>query len=212
MRFVHWSVETRKRKIFSGVGLAIAVAVGIPAVLLAWWLFSPLFNNTTVDEEFPLTVNASMPANVTRAEAESMMEIAAKLESIAEEAMPAMMAARDATALSVGEFEDEDFFHKGSGQATIYRLSDGSFALRLENLNVTNGPDLHVLLLEDPAAIDKDLGYVDLGRLKGNRGNQNYDIPASEDALKYRSVMIYCQPFHVVFSTAKLTAAATPDT
>ena len=211
MRLVHWSRETRKRKILSGVGLAVVTAVGIPVILLAWWLFSPLFSNTTVDEEFPLTVNASMPVNVTRAEAETMMQIAAKINSNAEEAMPAAMAEKEAAALSTGEFADEDFFHKGSGQATIYRLGDGSHVLRLENLSVTNGPDLHVLLLKDPAGRDKDLGYIDVGSLKGSRGNQNYEIPDGEDAASYRSVMIYCQPFHVIFSTAQLAATATPD-
>ena len=196
--------STRKRKTISAVVLAIAVAVAIPAFALAWWLFSPLFNNVTVDEEFPLTVGAVIPDTVTRAEAEQMMETAAKMTMDADEDMTPSMAAADTVEVSTGQFEDEDFIHKGSGDATIYRLGNGSHVLRLEDLNVTNGPDLHVLLLKDPEGRDKSLGYLDLGGLKGNRGNQNYGIPDGEDVTEYRSAMIYCQPFHVIFSIAEL--------
>ena len=184
--------------------MTVGVIVGVPLVLLAWWLFSPLFNNVTVDEEFPLIVGVVIPAEVTRAEAESMMEIAAKLDMESEEAMTPSMAAVEAVALASGEFMDEDFIHKGSGRATIYRLENGSSVVRLEELAVTNGPDLHVLLLKDPEGRDKDLGYIDLGGLKGNRGNQNYPIPPDVDASEYNAVMIYCQPFHVIFSIAEL--------
>ena len=103
-----------------------------------------------------------------------------------------------------GFFRDADSFHKGSGSATVYWLADGSHVLRLEDLSVTNGPDLHVLLMVDPEGSDKSQGYLDLGKLKGNIGNQNY--PVSDDAVvsEYHAMMIYCQPFHVVFSTAPL--------
>jgi hypothetical protein len=94
----------------------------------------------------------------------------------------------------------------GSGDARIYALADGNLILRLENFSVTNGPDLHVLLAENPSPQDSDsLGvYLDLGSLKGNLGNQNYDIPAGTDINQFKSVVIYCLPFHVVFSTADL--------
>jgi hypothetical protein len=47
---------------------------------------------------------------------------------------------------------------------------------------------------------------VELGQLKGNVGNQNYEIPAEIDLSLYQSVVIYCLPFQVVFSTATLDA------
>ena len=205
MQMIRRATSTRKRKTISAIALAIAVAVAIPAFALAWWLFSPLFNNVTVDEEFPLTVGAQIPDTVTRAEAETMMETAAKMTIDANDGMTPSMAAADAVEISTGQFEDEDFIHKGSGDATIYRLGNGSHVLRLENLSVTNGPDLHVLLLKDPEGRDKSQGYLDLGGLKGNRGNQNYGIPDGEDLSTYRSAMIYCQPFHVIFSIAELS-------
>jgi hypothetical protein len=78
--------------------------------------------------------------------------------------------------------------------------------LRFEDFSVTNGPDLHVLLAVDPApASREDLGdYVDLGSLKGNLGSQNYEIPPGTDLSQFKSVVIYCVPFHVVFATATL--------
>jgi hypothetical protein len=104
------------------------------------------------------------------------------------------------------QFKDADSFHKGSGKATIYQLPDGSHVLRLEEFSVTNGPDLHVLLAGHPAPTGRDdLGeYLDLGSLKGNMGNQNYEIPADAELSQFKSVVIYCKPFHVVFSTATL--------
>jgi hypothetical protein len=105
-----------------------------------------------------------------------------------------------------GQFKDADSFHKGSGQATVYQLPDGSHVLRLEEFSVTNGPDLHVLVTghTNPTGQD-DLGdYLDLGTLKGNMGNQNYEIPVGTDLSQFKSVVIYCKPFHVVFSTATL--------
>ena len=110
--------------------------------------------------------------------------------------------------IAMGSFKDADAFHRGSGTATIYRTPDGAEVLRLEDLNVTNGPALHVVLSThpDPERSEqvKQEGYVDLGDLKGNRGNQNYPIPADVDTSIHKSVVIYCYPFAVVFSVATL--------
>ena len=104
-----------------------------------------------------------------------------------------------------GQFVDADSFHLGEGSATIYQQGDQS-VLRFEDFSVTNGPDLHVLLATNGAPTNRsDLGeYIDLGPLKGNLGNQNYEIPADVDLSQYNSVVIYCMPFHVVFSVASL--------
>ena len=111
--------------------------------------------------------------------------------------------------LRVGEFMDQDALHKGSGTATIYTTGDGSLLLRLENLDVTNGPDLRVLLATHPDPDRRndleERGYVHLGKLKGNKGNQNYPIEDTNvDPDAVGSVVIYCMPFHVVFSVATL--------
>ena len=111
-------------------------------------------------------------------------------------------------ALASGNFRDADSFHKGSGVATIYRLPDGSHLLRLEDFKVTNGPDLRVLLARpnDPQSRDELQagGYTHLAKLKGNVGNQNYELPADVDPAGIGSVIIYCMPFKVIFSVAPL--------
>ena len=200
---------TRKR-----IVIGIVVIVGIPALALAWWLLSPLFISTTVNEEFPLAANAVIPADMTMAEAEQMMVEAASEFKTYDERVPDEMAMADdamkmdSSVVSVksGSFRDADSFHKGSGTATIYRSPDGKNVLRLEDFRVTNGPELHVLLVpnSDPQSRDDVEGYLGLGKLKGNVGNQNYFLPDGEDGSGYGSVVIYCRPFHVVFSVATL--------
>ena len=152
-------------------------------------------------------VTDEMQLPVSRPDAETMMAGRAEIEEPTTEAMPGG-ATTEATPLLQGEFRDADGFHKGSGIAVLYRLPDGSDLLRLEEFRVTNGPDLRVILSAHPDPMSQaDLdsgGYVELGRLKGNIGNQNYPVPSDIDPLQYRSVVIYCKPFRVLFSIAPL--------
>ncbi len=182
---------------------AIVVIVGIA---FGWWLLSPLFLNTTVEEEFPFSATADMPVGMTQTEAEDIMQGMAKVDMEEMEDMPDEMA--QAEKIVSGMFRGADSFHKGSGTATIYRLPDGSGALRFENLDVTNGPDLRVLLSTHPDPQNKtelnDAGYIHIEKLKGNRGNQNYELPPDADLESFGSIIIYCMPFHVIFSVAPL--------
>lgn len=181
-----------------------AVVIGIPAIALGWWLLSPLFLDSEVDEAFPMSAGAEVPAGMTQEDVEAeMVEAADQPDTEATEPMPDS----GPTALLSGRFTDADDFHQGTGTATVYELEDGSRVLRLEDFEVTNGPDLHVLLVphESPTSRDDVAGYVDLGSLKGNIGDQNYDIPADIDLSEFGSVVIYCQPFHVLFSVAGLS-------
>ena len=109
--------------------------------------------------------------------------------------------------LSEGEFYGADDFHQGKGDALIYQNPDGSYFLRLENFEVTNGPQLHVILGVDENPYNHDtLGdYLDLGPLKGNIGDQNYAIPAGADLDAYGSVVIYCVPFRAIFAIAPIS-------
>jgi hypothetical protein len=163
-----------------------------------------LFISRQVEEAFPLSAGAQIPAEMTQEQVEQEMEKAAGAPPVtASEEMPA---SSKPAVISQGSFRDADSFHRGSGTATLYLLDDGSHLLRLENLDVTNGPDLHVLLVPaaDPTERADIEGYVDLGPLKGNQGNQNYEIPTEVDPTAYGSIVIYCQPFHVIFSVASL--------
>ena len=102
---------------------------------------------------------------------------------------------------------------RAQGTATVYDLGPaGGRVLRLEDFRVTNGPDLRVLLANAPNPESHsdlvDAGYVELGKLKGNVGAQNYDIPSSISLADVHSLVIYCNPFRVVFSVATLEASS----
>ena len=123
--------------------------------------------------------------------------------------MPEMMAASGPVAVKQGMFRDADSFHQGEGSATIYKLPDGSYVLRFEDFKVTNGPDLRVILASHPNPQSRGNvhsgEYVELGKLKGNIGNQNYIFPEGLSPDDYGSVVIYCKPFQVLFSVAPLS-------
>ena len=108
--------------------------------------------------------------------------------------------------LASGEFHSGA--HETRGMATVFQLADGKKTLRLSNFETSNGPDVHVYLVAAQDAKDNDAvtkaGFVDLGSLKGNIGDQNYDLPASADLAKYRAVTIWCKRFGVNFGTAPL--------
>ena len=193
------------------LAVVIAAVIVIPGVAVAWWLASPLFIDKTVDEEFPALMNAVMPAGMEMVEAQATMETAMDNPTeVQEEMMEAMGAMLAPDAVKVGQFRDADSFHKGSGDATIYDLGTDGFVLRFEDFNVTNGPDLRVLLTTHPDPMGRgdvhadDVTYVELGKLKGNIGNQNYPIPDDVNVDDQHSVVIYCKPFQVVFAVAPL--------
>ena len=97
--------------------------------------------------------------------------------------------------------------HAAAGEATAIELADGGHVLTLTNFEVDNGPDLRVYLVAGPAATEGEVqDFVDLGALKGNKGNQQYEIPADTDLGRYKTVVIWCRAFSVLFARAPLQA------
>ncbi|HEU0252621.1 MAG TPA: DM13 domain-containing protein [Pyrinomonadaceae bacterium] len=98
--------------------------------------------------------------------------------------------------------------HETKGTATVFQLADGKKTLRLTDFATSNGPDVHVYLVAAQDAKDNDAvtkaGFLDLGSIKGNIGDQNYELPADADLAKYRAVTIWCKRFSVNFGTAPL--------
>jgi hypothetical protein len=150
------------------------VVIGIPVVVGAWWAFRP--EKLFINQK----VNEAAPAALST----------------------------EPEALYTGRLEGK--VHQTSGRATIYKSAEGKLYVRLSDLATSNGPDMHVLLVraEDKALgqeiVKGNLDSVELGTLKGNQGDQNYDLPATADLNQYRAVAIYCERFHAIFGVAKL--------
>ena len=94
-----------------------------------------------------------------------------------------------------------DGIHDAQGNAFTIPLEDNSNILRLENFKSTNGPDLYVYLATDDNASE----FINLGKLKANNGNQNYEIPENSDLNKYNKVLVWCKAFGVLFGSAELS-------
>jgi len=98
--------------------------------------------------------------------------------------------------------------HGAAGLATIYQLTEGKQVLRLTEFKTSNGPELQLYLVAADDATDSDTvknaGFITLGPLKGNEGEQNYEVPAGTDLTKYRAVTVWCKRFGVNFATAPL--------
>jgi hypothetical protein len=152
----------------------IFAPIGIPVLLGAWWAFRPE----------KLFINQKVS-----------------------EAAPAALSS-EPEALYTGRLEGKA--HQTSGRATIYKTADGKMYLRLSDFTTSNGPDVHVLLAkaEDKALgqeiVKGNLDSVELGTLKGNQGDQNYDLPATTDLNQYQAVVIYCERFQAIFGVARL--------
>jgi len=113
--------------------------------------------------------------------------------------------------LESGSFHS--ILHPTQGTATIYRVGNGSRILRFTNFNTSNGPDVHVYLVAaqdaNDAATVLSAGFIDLGSIKGNIGDQNYAVGSDVDLSKYRAVSVWCKRFSVNFGTAPLTTTHT---
>jgi len=154
------------------------IALVILSIFL-WYTISPLFIDKVVNEELPVSSSGSI-SEIVEKDVEENEKI--PISSIYE-----------------GNFVDADSFHKASGKAKIISDSNKMY-LRFEDFKVTNGPDLYVYLSTDTNAND----FVNLGRIKGNIGDQNYEISLEEDLEKYNNVLIWCQRFGVLFGSSEL--------
>lgn len=122
------------------------------------------------------------------------------------EQFPATQGGVGPVALANGNFKS--LAHETKGVVTIYKNADGTQTLRLSEFETSNGPDVHVYLagaeIEKGNDAIKTAGFVDLGSMKGNKGDQNYDLPMGIDLSKYKQVTIWCARFGVNFGTAAL--------
>jgi len=164
--------------------LGAVLGVAFVLFVLVWFQPQQAFLNRTVNETLPVgQPSASTGPSGSQAPPDSV----------------------EAT-LASGRFRSLE--HHTAGRALLVRLADGTVILRFESLDTLNGPDLHVYLSEVPAGGDaRAYGerFVDVGKLKGNRGNQNYRLPPNVDFSRYRSAVIWCKRFTVGFGVAPLS-------
>lgn len=152
----------------------ILTGIGVPVLVVVWWEFRP--------EKLWVNVKVNEPAPFASST----------------DLQPAY------TGLLAGRA------HPTSGRASVYQTPDGKRDLRLTDFMTSNGPDVHVVLAQSAdESLNQDvvkgkLNSVELGPLKANQGDQNYDLPDSADLSKYDAVVIYCERFHAVFGVAKL--------
>jgi hypothetical protein len=148
-------------------------------VTVGWYVFRPerLFVNAKVNETFPMSTDEKAAPS----DSSPMRLLSGRFHSVA---------------------------HKSAGTATVFKLPDGNRVLRLADFETSNGPDVRVYVVAAQDAAESDTvtrsGFIDLGSLKGNIGDQNYDIPPNVDLNKYRAVTIWCRRFSVNFATAPL--------
>lgn len=168
-------------------------ALGVVVFVLVWFQPQKLLIDETVDEALPTAVPTTVPDGEGAA---------ASTPTDPSIAPPADLELRR------GSFISRD--HGTSGEVRVVQLADGQRFLRLDDLSTDNGPDLFVYLSTNPAdgpegAFDDE--FVNLGRLKGNKGNQNYEIPAEVAIEDWASVVIWCDRFNSAFGAADLEAA-----
>jgi len=161
----------------------IAIVLGLIIIGIGWYLFRPerLFVSKTVSEEFPASAGNGTATSTT-----------------------------SSVALAEGRFHG--VAHETKGIATIHQLPDGQRVLRFTDFQTSNGPDVQVYLGMAPDANDNETvtkaGFFHIGPLKGNIGDQNYDLPLDLDLTKYHSVTIWCRRFGVNFGTAPLSMSS----
>jgi hypothetical protein len=185
--------------------LCMILTVGLAATVTLVTSKTPLFAASPDVQNFMnMTEEQRIQAakNMTQEEKEMIMNDFSKQNTTVDQNMSGTSMPNDTKPL-VGNFVGSgDGFHKAEGLAKVINLADGRTFLRLENLKATNGPDLYVYLSTGKDASD----IVNLGRLKGNIGNQNYEIPAGTDLSKYDTVLIWCKAFWTLFGSAKLSS------
>jgi hypothetical protein len=162
--------------------VALAVVL-VAAGTFGWWTVSPLFLTTTLNEELPVR------ATVTVAPAASI-------------ATPTAVPAGPKV-LAMGQLQRVDDLHRGTGPVTLVEVEGKTF-VRFENVAIQNGPDLHVYLARGMGGTYDGGRDLYLGALKATNGSFNYELPGGTPLGEYKSVVVWCRAFTVLFTWADL--------
>ncbi len=221
--------RTRRWLIAAAVIVTIGLAVGLS-------LFQPwrVFTNRTVVEALPSvaaaptsaaltptapTTPAPTPTSTPTAASAAQLQPSPQGEPAPQiqptpqgEPAPPPTAAPAVITLATGSLISHE--HDTTGTVSLLQLPDGTRIVRLAGLETSDGPDLRIWLTDAPVIEGRDGWFVfddgrsvDLGSLKANRGDQNYEIPADADIDGLTSLSIWCQRFSVSFGAAELLPA-----
>ena len=208
-----WHNAIWRHKLASSIVAVAVLAVTVPA---GDYLLSPLWERSFLEEASPLAaatddvvVPGMSPPDATAgegtiAEASPDIEMAAGVPS-GEDGAAEGDGATSQFATSVaasGEWEGTDSFHFASGQALLIETAPDTYTLRVEDFSVRNGPDLFVYL--SPSEDGFADGAINLGDLKATDGAFNYDVPPGTDVSQFKSAIVWCKRFAVLFAVAPL--------
>lgn len=176
-------LETLRANRLAQAALAVVL---VAAGAFGWWTISPLFLTTTLNQDLP--VRASPSAAPT-----------ASLSTTA----TVTAAPAGAKILATGQLQRVDDLHRGTGPVSLVEL-DGKTFVRFENVAIQNGPDLHVYLGRATGGAYDGSRDLYLGALKATNGSFNYELPAGTAVADYKSVVVWCRAFTVLFTWADL--------
>ena len=185
--------EDGRRRRWAWIVTGAVMVTGLVAFVLVWFQPQKLFIDERVDQAVPTAGPSTTPSEPGRP---------GRSRSAGSTTTSAPPGPVD---LASGSFVSLD--HGTGGTARILALADGRRFVRLDGFETDNGPDLYVYLSTNPAggpegAFDDE--FADLGRLQGNIGDQNYEIPSDVDPAAYASVVIWCDRFDSAFGAAPL--------
>ena len=201
-----WHQVALRHPLISGVAAVAILAVSIPT---GYYLASPLFERSLACEASPLAGSGAgsdkCEEQIAVVENGTPTAAPASTDAPAATAAPTPEPSFEARLTLQGTFHGADDFHFGSGNALLIETAPGIFTLRFEEFSVRNGPDLYVYLSDDPEGYGD--GPLELGTLKATDGAFNYEVPAGTDISRFKSALVWCKQFAVLFAVAPLSPA-----
>jgi hypothetical protein len=181
-------LAVRRRPELRAAVLGTYVAIAAASAVIGYWTG---FRDSEVDEDVVMATAAASAADRQSALAGEDSE----LPSAQERERPA-----GPVELATGAFAGADG-HAAAGRATVVREQDGGRILTFTDFDVDPGPGVVVYLSRDEGDVDD---VIELGDLKGNLGDQQYEIPADADLAAYDTVILWCVPFTTRIAVAAL--------
>lgn len=172
--------------------VARLVVLGVPLVVVSWWTISPFFTDDIVHDDFETSIAAARRGSVGPIATDGGSSLPSTTS-----AGPRLLGSGAFVGLAG---------HQGTGDAGLFRRGNGSVVLRLENFDIDNGPDLELYLVPGADRRSADDRSHHFGGLRGNIGDQTYEVPASFPVTTGRwTVLVWCKAFTVEFVAATVT-------